>query len=435
MNERRVVVTGTGVVSPYGIGKEIYWSNISEGKSAAQLIRSFDTSDLPTRFFAEIPLSEDQLESYIEDKKSTKTMSRVAKLALIAADEAVFEAGLDFDKIDPYKIGTSIGSGGLGYWDLDHSEKFLNIISNTSKEMCNGQVPYKEIWKNIIKNIHPLTPLKALPNIGTAHIAIKYGARGNCQTITTACTSSTQAIGEAYRQIKHGYADVMITGGSDSMTNPNGIVSFSMLGVLSKNNDEYKTAIRPFDKQRDGFMIGEGAAIFILEEYEHCKKRGGQPSAELIGYASTNDSYRLTDEPPEAWGSIRAIENTLNDAGKDIMKVDYINAHGTGTKLNDKNETFAIKSVFGKDAYGIPISSTKSMIGHLVAAAGCIEFAACLLAMKHQVIPPTINYKVPDKDCDLNYVPNSSRDAKLNTILTNSFGFGGQNACLLINRI
>lgn len=435
MNERRVVVTGMGAVSPFGAGKEIYWNNIREGNSSASLIRTFDVSDLPTKFFARVPMNEDELEELIEDRKSVKTMSRAAKLAMIATDEAVKDSGIDTASIDPYKFGTSMGSSGIGLWDLEYSNRFLELILNTVSSDTGKEQAFSKVWQNIMENLHPLTPLKALPNIATAQLAIRNNARGNCQTISTACTSSAQAIGEAYRQIKSGYADIMIAGGSDSMANPNGIVAFSMLGVLSKNNAEYKTAARPFDKRRDGFMIGEGAAAFILEDYEHSRKRGADIYSEIIGYASTNDAYRLTDEPPDARGSIRAMELALEYAGVNSSSVDYINAHGTGTQMNDKNETFAIKSVFGKDAYSIPVSSTKSMIGHLVAAAGSIEFAACLMAMKNQIIPPTINYETPDEVCDLDYVPNISRDASLKVIQSNSFGFGGQNACLIIKKI
>lgn len=435
MDDRKVVVTGLGVVSPFGIGKNIYWENIKEGKSAASLITSFDVSELPTRFFAEVPQIETELEKLIEDGKSTKTMSRSAKFAMIAASEAIEDSGLDVNKINPYRFGTSIGASGLGLWDLSYSNQFLNIAMSSSQNCLSTEPVFSKVWHNMMQNVHPLTPLKALPNIATAHIAIKYNARGNCQTITTACTSSAQAIGEAFRQIKKGYADIMISGGSDSMTNPNGIVAFSMLGVLSKHNEDYKTAVRPFDKRRDGFMIGEGAAIMILEELEHCKMRGASPYAEIIGFSSTNDAYRLTDEPPDSRGSIEAIKLAIKEGQLSNGNIDYINAHGTGTKMNDKNETLAIKSVFRANAHSIPVSSTKSMIGHLVAAAGCIEFGACLLAIKNQVIPPTINYEVPDEDCDLDYVPNSARDSKLNIILSNSFGFGGQNACLLIKKI
>ncbi len=219
------------------------------------------------------------------------------------------------------------------------------------------------------------------------------------------------------------------------MINPNGLVAFSMVGVMSKNNREYQTAARPFDRRRDGFMLGEGAAIFILEELEHCKQRGAEPYGEIVGYASTCDAFRLTDEPVEAWGSIEAMKLALADAGLAPDRVDYINAHGTGTPMNDRTETHAIKKVFKEKAYALPISSTKSMIGHLVAAAGAVEFAACILAMRHQIIPPTINYQEPDPECDLDYVPNHARDARLESILSNSFGFGGQNACLILKKV
>jgi len=287
----------------------------------------------------------------------------------------------------------------------------------------------------MLAELHPLMPLKALPNIPTAHVAINHNARGNCQTISTACTSSTQAIGEAYRHIKFGIADAMICGGSDSMVNPNGLVAFSALGVLSKNNDEFATASRPFDKSRDGFMLGEGGAVFIIEELESCLQRGGKPLAEITGYASTCDAYRLTDEPPTAWSAIKAVENSLKDAEISPGEIDYINAHGTATRINDKTETYAIKEVFKNNAYKIPVSSTKSMTGHLVAAAGAIEFAACLEALQFQEIPPTINFKNPDPECDLDYVPNVSRGAVLKTVMSNSFGFGGQNACLVVRKL
>jgi len=435
VNIRRVVVTGLGVVSPFGIGKDIFWENLKEGRSASKLINSFDASQLPVRFYANCPLDDLELEKYVEEKKSTKTMSRSAKFAMIAAQEAFGESGLDVDTIDPCKFGTSLGAGGLGLWDLEYSDNFLELALDTQSKSSGNEIHFTDVWNNMMQNLHPLTPLKALPNITTAHLAIKFSAQGNCQTITTACTSSAQAIGEAYRQIKHGYADIIIAGGSDSMTNPNGIVAFSLLGVLSRNNDEYSSAIRPFDKRRDGFMIGEGSAIMILEEYEHCKRRGAQPYAEVIGYCSTNDAFRLTDEEPQARGARYSMASALREAEIAPGKVDYVNAHGTGTPMNDKTETHALKSVFGEDAYSVPVSSTKSMIGHLVAAAGCVELAACLMTLKHQIIPPTINYECPDEECDLDYVSNVARDGNLNIIQSNSFGFGGQNVCLIIKKI
>jgi len=433
--DQRVVVSGIGVVSPFGIGADLFWEKISSAKSAVRWITSFDVSRLPTKFAALVPLSDSQLDPLIENQKSLKTLSRSGKFAVIAANEAVADSGLDINKTDPYRLGMSLGAGGLGLWDLDYSEEMLRIVYATRDSSEKLMFDPAMIWKNILEQVNPLTPLRALPNIPTAHIAINYNARGNCQTISTACTSSTQAIGEAYRQIKLGIADVMIAGGSDSLINPFGLVAFSMMGVMSRNNAEYQTAARPFDLRRDGFMLGEGAAIFVLEELEHCRKRGGEAYGEIVGYSSTCDAFRLTDEPPQAWGSIQAIKMALADAHMNPDGVDYVNAHGTGTLLNDKTETFAIKTVFKEKAYSIPVSSTKSMIGHLVAAAGGIELAACILALRHQIIPPTINYQKPDPECDLDYVPHRAREAKLDVILSNSFGFGGQNACVVVRKM
>jgi 3-oxoacyl-[acyl-carrier-protein] synthase II len=423
------------VVSPYGAGAGPFWEGIAAGRSGVGLIDSFDVSNLPTRFAASVPLNNDELGTLVRDQKTLKTLSRSGRMAMIATQEAIRDAATDLSQYDPLRIGTSIGAGGTGLWDADHSQRLLDVFL-MSVESDNGmRLNRASVWANVLKNIHPLTPLRGLANVPTAQIAIMTNARGHCQTITTACTSSAQAIGEAFRQVQTGIADVVIAGGSDSMVNPYGLTAFSMLGVLSTNNDQWRTAARPFDRRRDGFMLGEGAAICVVEEYEHCLKRHGLPYAELLGYCSTNDAFRLTDEPPEAWGSIAAMRGAIHDAGIGVDRIDYINAHGTGTRMNDKTETFAIKSVLGDRSKVTPVSSTKSMIGHLVAAAGGIEFAACLLAIKHQVIPPTINYEAPDPECDLDYVPNTARPAPLQVVLTNSFGFGGQNACLVIRRL
>jgi 3-oxoacyl-[acyl-carrier-protein] synthase II len=435
MDKRRVVVSGMGVVSPFGIGRDIYWESIAAGRSGAALIESFDTTQLPTRFAASVPLADTELNRHAADQKILKTLSRSGKMAVVATQEAIGDAALGFAAEDPYRVGTSFGAGGTGLWDLDHSNRLLDVFLMSVKAGNPPQLDRSQIWANVLRVIHPLTPLRGLSNVPTAHVAIMCNARGNCQTITTACTSSTQAIGEAYRQIKAGIADVMICGGSDSMINPYGLVAFSMLGVLSTNNNEWQTAARPFDARRDGFMIGEGAAVFVLEEYEHCRRRGGRVYAETLGYAATSDAYRLTDEPPEAWGSIAAMRGAITDAGITPDDIDYINAHGTGTRMNDTTETHAIKMVLSDRAAAVPVSSTKSMVGHLVAAAGAIEFAACLLAIKHQTAPPTINYVDPDRTCDLDYVPNVARPMPLDVVLSNSFGFGGQNACLVIRRV
>lgn len=435
MAERRVVVTGIGAVTPFGVGAAKFWENLVQGNSAASLITSFDVSELPTKFAAPVPLSDQDLDPLIENQKSLKTMCRSAKFAVIAAREAVQNASLDTSQINPYRFGTSLGTSGVGLWDLEDSSETIELVLRSIEAAKGSKLEYINFWRNTLEQVYPLKPLKSLPNVTTAHIAINHNARGNCQTISTACTSSAQAIGEAYRQIKFGIADVMIAGGSDSMVNPNGLVAFSTLGVLSRNNQEYRTAARPFDKRRDGFMLGEGAAILVLEELEHCRSRGGEPYGEIIGYASTCDAYRLTDEPPDGWGMVEAMKTALADAGLNPGGIDYINAHGTATLLNDRTETHAIKTVFKDKARSIPVSSTKSMVGHLAAAAGAVEFAACVLAMEDQVIPPTINYQVPDSTCDLDYVPNNAREARLHAVLSNSFGFGGQNACLIIKRM
>lgn len=433
MGDLRVVISGLGMVTPFGVGSSVFWDNVVQGNSAAAPIESFDVSSLPVKFAAQVPIHGAHLDALIEKQRTTKTMSRSAKFAVIAAGEAVRNSGIEDCQSDPYRMGTSVGTGGLGLHDLEYTEKTLQIFFDSINEN-DMTLDHALLWKNTLERVHPLSPLKALPNIATAHIAINHGARGHCQTLSTACTSGAQAIGEAYRLIKSGVCDVMIAGGSDSVINPHGIVAFSGLGVLSKNNDEYRTAARPFDRRRDGFMVGEGAAMFLLEELQHCSRRGGEILGEIVGYASTNDAFRLTDEPPEAWGSVEAMKLALADAGISPHQVDYVNAHGTGTPMNDKTETLAIKKVFGEHAPHLPVSSTKSMIGHLVAAAGSVEFATCVLGLIHQVMPPTINYEEIDEECDLDYIPNEAREAPINMVLCNSFGFGGQNACLLLKK-
>jgi len=434
MSDRRVVVTGMGVVSPYGLSVKKFWDGISSGQSCASLIDSQEVSSLPTRFAAQLQMGEEELGQYVYNPRTLKTLSRSGKMAVIAAQEAIKSSGLDFSKLDPYRVGTSMGAGGLGLWDTEHSRKLLNTLLLSVKTDNGMELDYSKVWANVLDHIHPLTPLCGLSNVPTAQIAIMANARGDCHTTTTACTSSAQSIGQAMRQIRSGVADVVIAGGADSMVNPYGLVAFSMLGVLSTNNEEWQTAARPFDRRRDGFMVGEGAAVFILEEFEHCRQRSGKAYAEICGYSSTNDAYRLTDEPDEAWGSVVAMINCLDDARLKPEDIDYINTHGTGTTMNDKTETFAIKRVFGEHAYELAISSLKSMVGHLVAAAGAIEFAASVLAIENDVIPPTINYEEPDEKCDLDCVPNKAREMNLNCVLTNSFGFGGQNACLALKK-
>ncbi|HEY5622699.1 MAG TPA: beta-ketoacyl-[acyl-carrier-protein] synthase family protein [Gammaproteobacteria bacterium] len=430
---RRVVVTGAGAVTPFGVGRHMFADAILAGRSAAGQITRFDASVLPTRFAAQVPLEDADLDPLIENQKSTKNMSRAMKFAVIAAREAVEEANLDTNALDPRRIGTAIGVGGLGLRDLGATLDSMDILARSIEAEGRGADLAARVWRDTLKEMNPLTPLKELPNMAAAHIAINHNARGPSTTLATACVSSSQAIGEAYRQIKFGFADVMLAGGTDSMTNPTALIGFSALGVLSRNNAEYDTAARPFDRRRDGFMLGEGSAVFVLEGYETCRARGAEPLAEIVGYATTCDAFRLTDEPPEAWGSIEAMRLAISDSGLDYRDVDYINAHGTGTRMNDSTETRAIKKVFD-GAPVPPVSSTKSMIGHLVAAAGAVEATACLAALERQSLPPTINYAEPDPECDLDYVPNNARETSLDVVLSNSFGFGGQNSCLLIRK-
>jgi 3-oxoacyl-[acyl-carrier-protein] synthase II len=433
MSERRVFITGVGTVTPFGIGVKTFEENLVAGTSAVSPIKSFDTVGLPTTFAAQVPFANEELETRLSEPKAAKTMNRAARFESIAAVEAVQAAGLQLNDLDPNRVGVSMGAGGLGLMDQEYLDLNRSVILEAAEGTNSAESA--RMWDATCRRINPITPLKALPNIPTAHLAIQFNVRGPCQTLSTACISGTQAVGEAYRLIKHCYADVMIAGAGDAMVNSNGLMGFSTLGVLSKNNTEWQTAARPFDRRRDGFVLGEGSAVFILESEEIVKSRDAEPLAEVVGYANTCDAYRLTDQPPEAWGSIRAMQQALSDAKVNPSQIEYINAHGTGTQMNDRTETRAIKAVFGSAAAGIPISSTKSMIGHLIAAAGAVELAACVLMLKRQMVHPTINYEQPDPDCDLDYVPNHARETKLRHILTNSFGFGGQNACLIIKRV
>jgi 3-oxoacyl-[acyl-carrier-protein] synthase II len=433
--KNRVVISGIGVVSPYGVGIDTFWQNISTGRTAAKLITGFDVTDYPVRFAAEITPDQFNPREYIENKKSIKTMSKATQFSVVATQAALQDARLDKENLNKERFGVTLGVGGVGAVDTQiFSEMILAAYSPEIQENMVDRENIGQIARLAMKQINPIMPLQILPNMSAAHIAILQQAQGSSYSIATACTSSSQAIGEAMRQIQRGENDVVITGGTDSMINPIGLMGFNMLGVLSRNNENYLKASRPFDSLRDGFMLGEGAAILTLEELQHCLKRKGQIYCEVIGYASSSDAFRLTDEPPDGYGSSRAMSLVLEDANLSPEHVDYINAHGTSTVMNDKTETIAIKKVFGDYAYKIPISSTKSMIGHWAAACGAVELITSVLALKHQLIPPTINYEKPDPECDLDYVPNRARPKKITHLLSNSFGFGGQNACLVIKK-
>ena len=373
-------------------------------------------------------------DGFVRKKKVAKTLTRCGKMSLIAAAEAVAQSGIDFLNLPPYRAGLSVGAGGIGLVDPDMSAIGYDLSGWLKANIVHEEGEGK-YWETLVNNTHPLMPIKAIPNLISAHLSIIYQITGNCTTLTTACTSSSQVIGEAFHKIKYGQCDVMMAGGSDTGTNPSSILSFSLLGVLSKNNDAFKTASRPFDRDRDGFMLSEGATFVIMEEYEHCKQRGGVPLAEISGFGCTSDAYRVTDEPDDGRGSVAAMRFAIAEAGLNPADISYINAHGTSTRMNDVIETFAIKQVFGDAAYKIPVSSNKSMIGHLVAGAGGIEFVASVLSLQNGIVPPTINLDNPDVGCDLDYVPHHARDVSIKAVLSNSFGFGGQNSCLVIKKI
>jgi len=429
-----VVVTGIGVVTCYGAGVEPFWRGLSNGESGAALLDIPGVEGLPARFAAPVPLSVTQLEDMLPNPRAGKSMSRAALFAMVAARGAATQAGFKAGEVAPERVGTSLGMGGLGLLDIDHLERSFDIFARSYDDGART-LDRALLWRNTAQSMHPLTPLKALPNIAAANLAIQFDARGPSQTHATACTSGAQALGDALHMIRSGRCDAVIAGGSDSMVNPNGILAFAGLGVLSLNNDEFLTAARPFDKRRDGFMLGEGAAVFILEELECARARGARPLAELAGYCTTSDAHRLTDEPADARGSVAAMRGALADAGVPADAVDYVHAHGTGTEMNDRVETFAIRQVFGHHASHLPVSSSKSMTGHLIASAGAVQLAASILALRAGLIPPTINYRDPDPACDLDCVPNQTRAASLQTVLCNTFGFGGQNACLLVRAV
>lgn len=431
---RRVVITGMGSVSCYGVGAGALWENIVAGRSGASLLDIPGAEGLPARFAASVPIATSQLESMLPNPRAGKTMSRAGMFAMTAAVEAARAAGFTHESYDPQRVGTSLGMGGLGLLDRDHLETTFDVFAR-SRDESSGTLDRARLWRNTLERVHPLTPLKALPNIAAANLTIQFQARGPSLTYATACTSGAQAIGEAARLIRWGVCDAMIAGGADSMVNPNGMIAFAGLGVLSRNNDEYLTAARPFDRRRDGFMLGEGAGMVILETLDSCRARGVTPIAELIGYGCTSDAHRVTDEPADAHGSIAAVRAAIDDAGISVDGVDYVHAHGTGTIMNDRTETLAIRQVFGHHTQRMPVSSTKSMIGHLIAAAGAIQILISVLAIKNGVVPPTINYGEFDPECDLDCVPNTARRARLETVASNCFGFGGQNTCVIARNI
>ncbi|HEY3167229.1 MAG TPA: beta-ketoacyl-ACP synthase II [Candidatus Binatia bacterium] len=412
MNEqRRVVVTGLGIVSPLGTGVEKNWQAILEGRSGIRKITRFASDGFASRIAGEVP--DFKAEDFIESKE-IKKMDLFIQYALGAAAMAVEDSGLKIEGEFAEEVGVIIGVGLCG----------LDTIEVTHKALLDGGP----------RKISPFFIPKVISNLAAGHIAIRYGAKGVNWTPTSACASGTHAIGEAFHLIRRGMQDAVIAGGAESVITPLGVGGFSSMKALSTRNDEPERASRPFDKERDGFVVGEGSGVLILEEREQALKRGAKIYAEVIGYAANGDAYHMTAPSPEGEGAARCMRLALKDAGIAPSDIDYINAHGTSTEYNDANETTAIKTVFGEQAAKLAVSSTKSMTGHLLGAAGAVEGVYSVLALRDGVLPPTINYENPDPACDLDYVPNKARKAAIEVALSNSFGFGGTNACAIFRR-
>jgi len=423
---RRVVITGIGCVTPLGLGVEELWGNLKQSKSGVGLTTIFDASKFPTKISAEVRNWDLSHEG--QDVAAWKHCGRHTRFAVGAAIQAMKSAGLAAGlPADPTRLGVYLGSG-EGQQDFDAFTRMM--MASIEGE----RLDVAKFTKIGLETLHPIAELEQEPNMPAGHLAALFDAQGPNLNCLTACAASSQAIGEAAELVRRGDADVMLSGGTHSMIHPFGVTGFNLLTALSTRNDEPTRASRPFDRDRDGFVLGEGAAMVVLEELGHARARGAEIFGELLGYGSTADAYRITDTHPEGRGASACIRMALHDAGLGLGDIDYVNAHGTSTDVNDRVETLAIKQVFGPQAYKIPVSSTKSMMGHLIAAAGATELIVCLLAIRDGVFPPTINYENPDPDCDLDYVPNTAREGKCDRALSNSFGFGGQNISLIVGR-
>lgn len=409
---RRVVVTGLGTVNPLAQTVPDYWAGLLAGRSAIAPITLFDTTAFKVHFGGEV--KNWSTEGKIEPKLA-KHLDRYSQFALTAANEAIRDSGIDFAKEDAFRCGSMVGSGigGLFTWEEQHA---IHLTRGPSR-------------------LSPFTIPKMIANSATGTISIEHGLMGPNTAVATACSTAAHAIGDAFHTIKWDLADVMVSGGAEAGITPMGLGGFVACRALSTRNNDPSRASRPFDKDRDGFVLGEGAGILLLEEYEHAKKRGAKIYCEVFGSGNTADANHITAPHPEGAGASRAMIDAMKEAGWNLDTVDYLNAHGTSTELGDKAETLAVKKVFGSHAYKLAISSTKSMIGHLLGASGGAEAIACALMLKHGVLHPTINYETPDPDCDLDYIPNKPRERRIRKLLSNSFGFGGHNASLALGAI
>lgn len=410
----RVVITGMGAVTPLGTGVTCYWENLKKGISGTRRVHAFDPGDINPQVAGEV--LDFEPERYL-DKKEVRRLERASQFSIAAAKMAIEDAGFTPD-------------------DLEANSERTGVVMGTA--LAGYDSSKKGIFDYFVHKRRPnlLALVSALTNMPTYYVALTARATGPTNAITTACAAGTQSIGEACELIRRGSADIALAGGVESTITDYAMIGFDLLTVLTRDyNDNPSVASRPFDLERSGFVYSEGGAVLMLESLEHAMQRGARIYAEVKGYAASNDAYHITAMDPEGKGAQKAMRWALQDAHLNPGDIDYINAHGTSTRLNDKIETYAIKRIFGEKAYDTPISSTKSMIGHVMGGAGAVEAVACIMSLQDQVLHPTINYTTPDPDCDLDYVPNEARDAKVDNILSNSFGLGGQNACLVLGRI
>jgi 3-oxoacyl-[acyl-carrier-protein] synthase II len=425
---RRVVITGLGVVSPNGLGRKQFAEAIVEGRSGVGPIQGFDTTGLAIKIAGEI--RDFDVTPYLgSQRKNLKMMSRAVRFAVGAGAMAVEDAGLETGKLDPSRFGVCMGTG---ITPMDIGELVGPIACGLNGD---GDFDAAEFARARALSMDPLWLLRHLPNMAAAHLSILHTAMGPNNTIVTACAAGTQAIGEAFRLINRGDADVMLAGGCDSRLEPHMLVAYAAMKALSPGLRPATEVSRPFDGERDGFVMGEGAAVLVLESLQRARRRGATIYAEVTGYGSSFDAHGITRPDPNGKGAALSMRAALREARLDPADINYINAHGTSTRLNDLMETVAVKHVFGHRASAVPMSSQKSMIGHLIGASGALEAVATALSLDSGVIPPTINHSCPDPDCDLDYVPNTAREKPLRTAISNSFGFGGQNATLVLTHV
>ena len=411
MQKRRVVVTGVGLVTALGTGTEETWKGLCEGRSGVSAITRFDTNQFSTRIAAEVK-NFDPLRWF--EKKDVKKMGRFIQFALAATEFAVGQSGFKVDPEQAERTGVYIGSGIGGFGVIEREHKVL-LEKGPSR-------------------ISPFFIAATIVNLASGYVSIRTGAKGPNSATATACTTSAHSIGDSFRLIQRGDADAMICGGTEACITPMGIGGFAAMRALSQRNNEPMRASRPWDKERDGFVVGEGAGILVLEELECARRRGAPIIAEVVGYGMSGDAYHITTPSEDADGAFRVMRNALRDAKMEPSQIDYVNAHGTSTEIGDKTETLGLKRAFGEHAYKLAVSSTKSMTGHLLGGAGGMEAGITALAIRDQIAPPTINYEFPDRDCDLDYVPNQARPMRIDYALSNSFGFGGTNGCLIFKR-